>query len=172
MKSIILIVALCVLFQLSEQANSTVSVSSGGSGYIWNPANTSINAGDFVTWNGIGSIHNVQQVNNWQQQTVVSGGFRSGVIGAVTSFTFQFLTNGTYFFICQAHSGTQQGVIIVGSGNSPSSTTSSSTASSTGAATASSTGAATTGATGTTTGSGSTVKATFLLVVILLALLF
>jgi len=157
MKSL-LIVLLCVfLFQFSEQANVTMSVTTSSGAYVWTQPTIDINAGDFVTWNGIGAIHNVAQVNSLSQQTLVTGGFQSGGIGAVSTFTFQFLTNGTFYYICQAHSATQQGTVTVGNGINP--TTSTGVTS-------------TTATTGKSTGPTVQVTSVFLLVAILIALLF
>jgi len=94
------------------------------SGFTFSPDTVTINVGDSVCWSGLSTVHNVVEVNqtNWNSNmdNPLPGGFFSGSIGAVATFSFPFAgpmyPPGTYYYICENHigSGMKGRVIVLG----------------------------------------------------------
>jgi len=59
-------------------------------------------------------IHNVAQSTAPSANTYDGSGFRSGAVGALDEYAFQFVAAGTYYYVCEAHAAMgMKGVVIV-----------------------------------------------------------
>lgn len=85
-----------------QAAAATVII--GTSGVAFTGANPTIQAGDTIQWNGLSPGHNVAQTNSLSPMAY-NGGFYSGAISAVSSFSHQFNSPGTYYYFCEQHAG-------------------------------------------------------------------
>ena len=83
-----------VLFLLCLPAARAANVNVTVSGFSFNPSTVNINAGDTVTWTGIGAGHTV---------TANDGSFRSGDPGEVPSFSHTFNAAGSFGYHCEPH---------------------------------------------------------------------
>jgi plastocyanin len=75
-----------------------------GAGFAWSPQYATVQQGANVTWSWgssalLSSInYKVQQVANGYATQALSGGFDSGAASTSGSFSYQFLTLGTYYY--------------------------------------------------------------------------
>lgn len=101
---------------------ATHNVSSGN--FFYSPNSVNINAGDTVQWSGLGSGHNVAQSADAGSDNYDGSGFRSGNTNSgVNTYSFQFNTPGTYFYVCENHAGANmKGQVVVAAVASPTST--------------------------------------------------
>jgi len=79
----------------------------------YSPLDTTIDAGESVTWVGTFMMHPLRQVDGPMSDTAPPGGFSQN---SGTSFTFKFNTPGTYYYQCILHGvggGTMRGSITV-----------------------------------------------------------
>jgi plastocyanin len=97
--------AIVLSLLLASVLCATVTVTS--SSVSFSPASISISVGDTVTWTSLTS-HNVAQVASNTATTFQAGGFRSGEVSAVTSYSkvFDAATIGNktvLYYICEPH---------------------------------------------------------------------
>ncbi|MEO0583356.1 MAG: plastocyanin/azurin family copper-binding protein [Bacteroidota bacterium] len=94
-------------------AQTNFSVSVGGAGLSFSPANLTITAGDSVTWTNAGGFHNVngsQAIYSSNPESFSNGGASS----AGWTYGYRFNTPGTYDYQCDPHVGANMvGQIIV-----------------------------------------------------------
>lgn len=81
-----------LLLPLPAARAATVTVSAVGSSF--QPQTVNINVGDTVIWTGLNAGHNV---------AANDGSFRSGNIGAVSTFSRTFNSVGSFGYVCEAH---------------------------------------------------------------------
>ncbi len=89
----------CLWAQGAFAADASINVA----GFSFSPADVTINAGDKVTWSGLGAIHNVAQSDSASSNVYDGTGFRSGDVGDVTTFEHTFNTPGIFYYICEPH---------------------------------------------------------------------
>ena len=82
-------------------------------GFPWNPQSVIIKKGQTVCWTGL-ATHNVASTKNLTT-LAYDGRFRSGTVGAVTSYSRTFRSVGVYHYFCEAHSNSMKGTITVSS---------------------------------------------------------
>lgn len=74
---------------------------------------TSVNAGDTVTWSVNGGTHTVTECDASFSTCPPSGGFSSGSLGAGGEFSHTFSTVGTVAYRCNIHPSQMRGTITV-----------------------------------------------------------
>jgi plastocyanin len=74
---------------------------------------TSITAGDAVTWVLVGNFHTVTQCTSGFAQCPDSGGFDSGVLNQGQTFQQNFPNPGTIEYLCLVHPQNMRGRIVV-----------------------------------------------------------
>src|SRR3954462_9383674 len=92
-------------------AGATVTVEGRDNNFF--PATTNINVNDTVKWNWNANDVNVHS------STSDSAVWGSSVMGAGTTFSFQFTTSGSFPYRCTVHSSVQLGAITVAAGITP-----------------------------------------------------
>ncbi|MEO1385149.1 MAG: plastocyanin/azurin family copper-binding protein, partial [Bacteroidota bacterium] len=100
-------------------AQTNFSVSVGGAGLSFSPANLTITAGDSVTWTNAGGFHNVNgsQVNYPNNPEGFTNG---GASSAGWTYGYRFNTPGIYDYHCDPHLGANMvGQIIVQAATAP-----------------------------------------------------
>jgi plastocyanin len=86
------------------------------SGLNFTPITVTITAGTSVQWTNLqAGGHNVVQIDNLANcASDTAGGFTSGALGAVVTYTHVFPTAGTYYFKCSAHCAAgMKGTVVV-----------------------------------------------------------
>jgi plastocyanin len=86
------------------------------SGLTFSPATVTITAGTSVEWTNLqAGGHNVVQIDSLANcASDTAGGFTSGALGAVVTYTHAFPTVGTYYYKCSAHcAGGMEGTVVV-----------------------------------------------------------
>ena len=74
---------------------------------------TTVTVGDAVNWNIVEGIHTVTECDSTYTSCPVAGGFYSGVLQAVTTFSETFDTVGDFAYFCEFHEIEMRGVISV-----------------------------------------------------------
>jgi plastocyanin len=74
---------------------------------------TSINAGDTVTWDVSAGFHTVTECDDSYAQCPPSGGFDSGQLGEGGTFSQTFAQSGSFEYYCAFHPTNMRGVITV-----------------------------------------------------------
>ena len=74
---------------------------------------TTVTAGDTVTWNVIAAVHTVTQCDDSFSTCPPAGGFNSGPVGSGSSFSHTFDTPGVYAYHCSFHPADMKGRITV-----------------------------------------------------------
>jgi plastocyanin len=74
---------------------------------------TTVSVGDAVNWNIVEGVHTVTECDAAYVTCPVAGGFDSGVLQAVTSFSQTFDTVGDFAYFCELHPTAMRGVISV-----------------------------------------------------------
>lgn len=99
-------------------AQQTVSVEAG-SDYFCDPSffgavcETTINAGDTVTWDNIQGAHTVTECSDDSHtECPPEGGFDSGIMTQGDTFSHTFANPGTTIYYCAVHPDTMQGRIV------------------------------------------------------------
>ena len=75
---------------------------------------TSINAGDTVTWNVSSGFHTVTECDDNFVTCPPAGGFDSGQLGTGGNFSRTFPTAGTFEYYCAFHPTDMRGRVVVG----------------------------------------------------------
>ena len=136
-----------LLWGSSSASATTVSIDAGNlffcdAAHQGAICETTLTAGDTVTWNVIAGAHTVTQCDDSFSTCPPSGGFDSGAVATGSSFSHVFDTAGVFAYHCSFHPSAMRGRITVQA-----------------AATATPTAAPTTASTGTATPSPSTTAA-------------
>ena len=90
-----------------------------GSNYFCAPSfedgvcTTAVTVGDTVTWNIVEGVHTVTECDATYTTCPVAGGFDSGLLEAVTTFSQTFDTVGDVAYYCAIHPTQMRGVISV-----------------------------------------------------------
>ena len=74
---------------------------------------TTVTAGDTVNWNIVEGVHTVTECDAAYSTCPVAGGFDSGALQAVTTFSQTFDTVGDFAYFCEIHPIEMRGVISV-----------------------------------------------------------
>jgi plastocyanin len=109
-----------VAFTLMSKSASAAGVSvEAGDYYFCSPAfhyavcETDITAGDTVTWNVVAGRHTVTECTGSFTTCPPTGGFDSGFLVILQTFSHTFDTPGTYTYHCEFHKNEMRGTIVV-----------------------------------------------------------
>ncbi|MFP6583619.1 MAG: immunoglobulin-like domain-containing protein [Candidatus Hydrogenedentota bacterium] len=97
--TICLFASLCTLAMNAYAANINIQSFSAS----FSPSDVVINVGDSVTWTNLQPAHNVVETNGPADESWNGVGFRSGPVGAVSTYMFTFTSPGLYYFVCEPH---------------------------------------------------------------------
>ncbi len=87
----------------------------GNSGFQNGVYETTIQAGDTVQWNIVEAVHTVYECgDNWSDaNSCTNAAWSSDILSAGDTFSWQFNTAGTYYYLCTLHPLTMRGAITV-----------------------------------------------------------
>ncbi len=112
-------VAAGVAWVVAQPAGAATEQIEAGSDYFCAPSfengvcTTTVTVGDAVAWNIVQGVHTVTECDATYTNCPVAGGFDSGILEAVTTFSQTFNTVGDVAYYCAIHPTQMRGVISV-----------------------------------------------------------